>query len=547
MVNPIVTVNISLVQPPAPSNLQKQGALVSQGGTIIGIQNYALLKSFDDLTALLVAPLALTTVVWAATYGGQVTATTGVAHGIPVGKKFITTVSGVTPAGYNGTVTALATGTSTFTYYLTSDPGSQTVAGTYTPDGVGEIKAMARSFFAQGSQQSVYVLECGSGTSNAIANLSNFIAAQPSQFFYAYLVPRSWDGTTEFLALQNQYNNNNAQTYFFTTTTLQTYGVYTSAMKSVLPLIESPPYGQWSTNAITNASFSTGIATLTTTTAHGVKPGQYFKIVGILPVGYNGTFMALPTTTGSTLTYTLASDPGAYGSGGSLVQSVYASSGIPATEFTLAAFFQYMLGQKPTSAIKVPPFAFTELFGVTPFPLPGNGAILATLDASNISYIGTGSEGGLSQNLLFKGHTKDGKAFNYWYEIDWFSINIVLNLTNAVYNGSNTKGNPLYYNQDGINRLEQVVYTTANTGISYGLFLGNAKQYQYAPDVFNQKFNDGDFSGQLAINAIPFTTYATLNPNDYASFTYGGFTAVVIPQNGFEHIIFNLIATQFVG
>lgn len=547
MVNPIVTVNVSLTQPPIPSNLQKQGALISQGGTILGAQNYALLTQFNDLSDYLAAPLSLTSTTWANTYGGQVTATATAPHGITVGKSFVTTIAGVAPSGYNGTVNAIATGSSTFTYYLGTNPGAQTTAGTYTPDGVGELQAMARSFFAQGSQQSVFVLECGTGVSNAIANLVSFINAQPSQFFYAYLTPRSWDGTTDFISLQASFDNNNSQTYFFTTTTLASYTNYTAAMKSIIALIEAPPYGQWATNALTNAAFSTGVATFTTTTAHGVKPGQYFKIVGVNPAGYNGTFRALPTTTGSTLVASLASDPGAYSAGGSLVQSVYSSAGIPATEFTLAAFFQYCLAQSPTAAIKVPPFAFTELFGVTPYPLPGNNAILTTLAAVDISYIGTGSQGGLTQNLMFKGHTKDGKAFNYWYSVDWFSINVALNLTNAVFNGSNTKGNPLYYNQDGINRLEQVVYSTAATAISYGLFLGNPKQYQYSPDVFNAKYNEGDFAGQLAINAVPFTTYTTLNPLDYAARTYGGFTAVVIPLNGFEHIIFNLNATQFVG
>lgn len=550
MVNPIVTVNISLTQPPAPSNLQKTGALVSQGGTILGAQNKSLLTQLSDLTPLLAAPLNLTSLSWASTYGGQVTATASAAHGVTVGEQFVTTIAGAVPAAYNGTVLAMATGSTTFTYSLSTNPGTSpaTTAGTYTPRGVGDLVAMATSFFGQGAQQSVYVFESGAGEASVgIANLQAYIAAQPSQVFYAYLVPRSWDATSQFLSLIAQYEATNAQTYFFTTTNLQNFTVYTGTMKCVVAMVESPAYGKWSTDTVTAGSWSGGEVTLTTTSAHGVAPGQFFTVTGINPSAYNGTFMALPGTTGTSLIYALASDPGAYVSSGALVQSLYGNAGIPATEFSLATFFQYVLGQSPTAAIKVPPFAFTELFGVTAFPVQGNGPILATLAAANVSYVGNGNEGGLSNNLLFKGHTKDGNSFNFWYEIDWFSINVSLNLANAVINGNNNKSNPLYNNQDGINRLEQVVFNTAQTGISYGLFLGTPKQYQYSPDVFNAKFNDGDFAGQLAINAIPFATYNTLNPNDYRNKTYGGLTAVVIPQEGFEHIIFNLVATEFVG
>lgn len=548
MVNPIVTVNISLQSPPVPSNLQKTGAIISQGGTVLGERNYSLITSMADLTPLLNPALSLTSVSWSNVYGGRVTATPAVAHGIPVGMQFVTTISGVVPSGYNGTYTCIATSSSAFVYYLTNNPGAQVTAGTYTPYGVGDLVAAFTSYFAQGSQQSVYVLELGNtSVSAAIANLTSFIAAQPSQKFYAYLVPRNWDATSDFLALINQYENTNSQTYFFTTTTLQNYGAYDSTMKDVIALVEAPAYGIWPANVITAGSYSGGLVTLTTTTNHGVSPGQYFTIAGVSPSAFNGTYYASYGTTGTSLVYAKASSPGSYVSGGTLVQSFYSSPGIPATEFTLATYFQVVLSQAPTAAIKVPPFAFTFLYGVTAYPLPGNASILTTLANANVSYVADSGQGGLTPNMLFKGHTMDGQAFNYWYSIDWFAINLTLNLANAVINGSNNKPNPLYYNQNGINRLEQVAFNTAYTAVSYGLFLGTAKQYQYAPDVFNAKYNEGDFAGQLAINAVPFTDYTTLNPNDYDTRTYGGLSAIAIPLNGFEHIVFNLVATQFVG
>lgn len=548
MTNPIVQITISLNQPPAPSNLQRTGALVSQGGTTLGVGSFSLLTGPADLTPLLAAPLALATLAWAGTFGGQVTATATSPHGITVGEQFVTTIAGALPAGFNGTYNAIATGTSTFTYYLSPTPGAYVSGGTYTPRNSAELSAMVASFFGQGSQQSVYVLECGAGEPSVpIANLQTFIAAQPSQKFYAYLVPRNWDATSQFLSLIAQYESTNAQTYFFTTTTLQNFSAYTSAMKCVVPLVEAPAVGQWLTETVSGASYSTGVATVTTGANHGIAPGQYFTLVGINPAGYNGTFLALPGTTGSTLDYAIASTPGSYVSGGSLVASPYASAGIPATEFTLATFFQYVLGQNPTGAIKVPPFAFTELFGVTAFPALGTQAVLAQLAAAQISYVAQGNFAGSSQNLLFKGHSRDGNPFNFWYEVDWMAINLTLNLASAVVQGNNNKLNPLYYNQDGINRLEQTAFNTGSTGIQYGLFLGTPVQYQFDQDTFNAKLNNGDFAGQLAFNAVPFPTYTQTNPNDYPIGKYGGLSCVATPQNGFEQILFNLDVTEFVG
>jgi hypothetical protein len=68
--------------------------------------------------------------------------------------------------------------------------------------------------------------------------------------------------------------------------------------------------GTWAANTLTAISWSGGFVTATTTTAHGVQPGQQFAISGVTPSGYNGTFVAAAGTTGSTLVYALASSPG---------------------------------------------------------------------------------------------------------------------------------------------------------------------------------------------------------------------------------------------
>lgn len=72
-----------------------------------------------------------------------------------------------------------------------------------------------------------------------------------------------------------------------------------------------PYVAAYNANVITNAVWAAGVVTLTTTSAHGLSVGSVFTISGFTPDGYNGTFTAITGTTGSTLKYALASDPGA--------------------------------------------------------------------------------------------------------------------------------------------------------------------------------------------------------------------------------------------
>ena len=226
------------------------------------------------------------------------------------------TIAGCTPAGYNGNFFCNITSATQFTYILLVNPGALSVAGSYTEEDVSELLAMATTFFAQGGGQGVYVLECGAGSATDGATfLTTWIAQNPG-FFYAYLVPRYWDGNATFLSLIASFEATASKTYFFVTTTLATYQNYTSLMKDVLAMIEAPAYGAWAANVLTglsagSASSGAITATATTTTAHGVSPGQWFQLTGNLPAAYNGYFLALPGTAGSTLYFGLPSNPGA--------------------------------------------------------------------------------------------------------------------------------------------------------------------------------------------------------------------------------------------
>jgi hypothetical protein len=217
------------------------------------------------------------------------------------------------------------------------------------------------------------------------------------------------------------------------------------------------------------------------------------------------------------------------------------------TEFSLAAPLYWWLGNRPSGTNKVPPFAFTELFGITPWPTVSNGATLVAFKAANINYVGTGGEGGIATSILFFGRMLGGKGASYWYSIDWIQINEDLDISNEVINGSNSKINPLYYNQPGINRLQARGGQTAKRAITCGMALGTINLTKLTPDAFAAAIAAGTFNGQIVINAIPFLDYVEENPDDYDQGEYDGLACLYITQNGFIHILFNIQVTGFVA
>ncbi|HBZ7597784.1 TPA: hypothetical protein R1B10_001127 [Klebsiella pneumoniae] len=220
---------------------------------------------------------------------------------------------------------------------------------------------------------------------------------------------------------------------------------------------------------------------------------------------------------------------------------------IGATEFSMAAPFQSSLANDPGSSNMVPPMAYRFMYGVTEYPPAGNGTLLKTLQDKNINYIGTAAEGGLSNKMLVAGHMLDGMPFNYWYSVAWCAINLELDLANEVINGSNTTTNPLYYEQRGIDRLQNRALKTLRSGISYGLILGQVIDTRLTQEAFNEAYEKGTYAGSAVINAVPFSNYNSLNPSDYQEGKYNGLSAVMTPRRGFESITFNVNVTNFVG
>lgn len=433
MTNNIVNTNVTQTIAPAPNTLQGTGALVSQGATSTVSGTRTLLTQPSDLTAILAGALALTSLTWASSV---VTAVTAAPHGYTIGDVIELTIAGAIPTGFNGIFACTITSTTGFTYPLASTPGSETTPGTYTPADVAELLAQVTTFFAQGVETSVYVLELGAGSAaEGVAALQAYLVANPLQN-YLYMVPREWANESTYWAFLANYEATTSMVYFYTTVTQANYSNFTALMKCVRMFIEAPS--------------------------------------------------------------------------------------IPVTEFSAAADFYVELNRAPTNTNMVTPAAFSEVTGVTPYPAAGNNALFTTLKAANVNWFGTGAEGGIANAILFWGRGADGRDFTYWYSVDWVQININLDLSNEIINGSNNPQSPLYYNQPGINRLTARAQQTMNRGVTFGMVLG-----------------------PVTVTAVPFATYVSDNPSDFPKGVYNGLAVTYTPARGFTSITFNINVTDF--
>ncbi len=424
----IVTLNTIVTTAPQPNTLQQSGVVVSAGGSTLTTGTYQYCGSPAAVTAILAAPLAITSLAWAS---GTVTATVA-AMTLAVGQVFTTTIAGATPAGYNGTFVATVASSTTFTYALTTDPGTETAPGTYTPPYSAFLTDAATTFFAQGAMVGLYVLELGPEATDtaAITALGTWLTSNPN-VFYAALVAPHWDSVA-LGTLANTYTSPASKFYFFPTTTQATISNYVN-MKSVIATVEAP------------------------------------------------------------------------------------SS--PISVVTAAALFYAWVSQTVSEAAPARPVQYRQLFGCTPWPVYGQTAAVNSILTAfgNIAYSGT--EGGLLGTYIWGGRTMDGAQAMFWYSVDWFQIQAKQALAAAIINASNAL-RPVVYNQNGINALQAVAQQVANSSISFGLSLS------------------------VVVTAVPFTTYTTDNPSNYAAGIYGGLAATVTPQLGFETITFNIDATQ---
>lgn len=189
------------------------------------------------------------------------------------------------------------------------------------------------------------------------------------------------------------------------------------------------------------------------------------------------------------------------------------------TEHQAAVMFYQWLVNLPGASNPLAPMAFRFAFGVTPWSQVGTQTSTTSILTAFGNYIGTGAEGGISDSCIFKGTTMDGIQASWWYGIDWFRITCKQTLAAAVINGSNSNP-PLEYDQNGVNTLQGVAQGVGNNAVTFSCALS------------------------AVVSAIPFYTYTQQNPDNYSAGIYGGLSALVVGQNGFTSLVFDLDASQ---
>jgi hypothetical protein len=187
-------------------------------------------------------------------------------------------------------------------------------------------------------------------------------------------------------------------------------------------------------------------------------------------------------------------------------------AGSPATEHPAAALAALIASYNLSPAELMTSIRYSYMPGFTPFQ--PTKLQKSTLFAQRINWIDTGKEAGLSDvTLLENGVASDGLRLGFWYATNWAQINIERDLAAAVINGSADTDNPLFYDQDGIDRLQQVAQATVNRGISFGLIAGAPK-----------------------VTAVSFADYKASNPADVAAGIYKGLALTFEPEKGFSAI-----------
>jgi hypothetical protein len=286
--------------------------------------------------------------------GGLATVTTLTNHGFSTGDSI--TISGVTPSGYNGTYTITVLSTTQFSYLLATDPGTSQAGirppkmgiefDTHQDSGQVDPSADHFAYIFWGSaadsspsgpgndDNTHYAGVIGSGAEPL--NPRKTSGTVPTATPVALLSAASWAGgtvTATSLGPHGFASGNNVYVADVTATNYQgTYAVTaTDATHFTYPLAANPgTYLQGSSATLTattsSASWAGGVVTMNTSAAHGLVPGDYVSVTGISPVGYNGVYVVATTPSVTSLTYALASNPGAYSSGGNITRTLSITS-----------------------------------------------------------------------------------------------------------------------------------------------------------------------------------------------------------------------------
>lgn len=150
-------------------------------------------------------------------------------------------------------------------------------------------------------------------------------------------------------------------------------------------------------------------------------------------------------------------------------------------------------------------------------------------DIATSNVVFTSAEG--TSNVVTNAVYADGNPFSYWYAVDKLKTLLEANFATLKLNASNIPNSALTYNDSGIQTIKQNLTTTLESAINMGLVNQFASSYN---------LGSGKPVGIGEVEAIPFSTYISTNPEDYKNGFYGGFSAWVQIQRFIRQIQFNV-------
>lgn len=333
----------------------------------------------------------------------QARISTAVAHGYFVGDTV--TIAGAAPSGYNGDYTIATVPSSTSFTYSVAYPGPAR-AGIADPKLAVEFDTNVDSSRNDPTAEHFAALYWGSlGDNNQEAGSTtrdggddnmhnNGVAGDGSQ----PLNPRSlsttaatatavagitaarWSGGVVTVGTSAPHGIANGQRVVVTDTSPLGYkgthiATVTDPAHFTYPLADSPGVYPF-VATVAAATWSSGTATVTTAGDHGLSSGQSVTLSNLSPAAWNGTYV-VTSIDGTHFSYTLATNPGAYVSGGQV--------SYPLNWVNTASWADGKVTMETAAQHKLASNQFVTISNV--YPAGYNGTYRVTvIDANHFSY-----------------------------------------------------------------------------------------------------------------------------------------------------------------
>ncbi len=92
-----------------------------------------------------------------------------------------------------------------------------------------------------------------------------------------------------------------------------------------------------------------------------------------------------------------------------------------------------------------------------------------------------------------------------------------------------------------------MVQGVAASAVANGLAVGPVSAFALTAAKFTELLNSAQKPSGVLVNGVPFASYTTLNPGDYAIGKYAGLAISYTPARGFTSIVFYVNVSNFIA